>query len=272
MPELPEVEHAASCLRRWLLGERIERVEAPASRVLRGASPAGVARRLRERRLCAVERRGKYLLLSFDGGVGILSHLGMTGKWIRRRPDESVPAHSRVRLHVDDAVVHYVDPRMFGRFTVHPLAELEQLPEVRIIGTDPLHDGRYGATLATALARTKRPVKVALMDPRVTAGIGNILATEALFRAKIHPLRPASSLRPAEIGTLSRGIRAAIRRSMQSVEQEDEISYQSDAESDNPFLVYGRAGEPCPRCRAPLGHMTLGGRTTVFCPRCQRNR
>jgi formamidopyrimidine-DNA glycosylase len=268
MPELPEVEHAAACLRDWLAGRRIDRVEADASRVLRGVAPATVARRLRGRELRTVRRRGKYLLLGFDGDIAAISHLGMTGKWVRRAAGEPPPAHSRVRVHVGDSVLHYVDPRMFGRLTVHRGVELDELPEVRVIGPDPLHDPRYAQALAASLSRTRRAVKVALMDPRVVAGIGNILATEALFRARIHPQRPADSLTKPELSRLWRGIASSIKRSMRSIGDE-EISYQSDGDADNPFLVYGRLGQMCPRCRTELESSILGGRTSVYCPRCQ---
>src|SRR5688572_14401472 len=111
MPELPEVERVSAFLTRWLRGRRIERAQAQASLVLRGQSPHTLARRLRGRRVVSVRRLGKYLLVSLDGGVGVVNHLGMTGWWFRRRAHEPAPGHSRVQLHVGAHVLDYVDPR-----------------------------------------------------------------------------------------------------------------------------------------------------------------
>lgn len=269
MPELPEVEHAAGCLRAWLVGRTVDRAVAPASRVLRGAAPATLTRKLRGRRLRAVERRSKYLLLFFDADVGLLAHLGMTGKWVLRARGEAAPQHTRLSLESGARAVHYVDPRMFGRVALHRAADLEALPEIRVIGPDP-HRERVGAKLlGERIGKTKRAIKVALMDPRVIAGIGNILATEALWRARIHPARPASAVTASELAALARAIRASIRLQMGTLAAESDATYLSEDASDNPFLAYGRVGEPCSRCQTPFETMILGGRSSAFCPRCQ---
>src|SRR5688572_21220302 len=115
MPELPEVEHARLSLRRWLSRARIERAEADPTRIFRGSDRRAFERALAGRRLASIERRGKYLALTFDHDVGLLAHLGMSGKWVRRRPGQAPPRHSRARLHLEGgAVIHYDDPRMFG--------------------------------------------------------------------------------------------------------------------------------------------------------------
>jgi formamidopyrimidine-DNA glycosylase len=269
VPELPEVEHAATCLRAWLVGRTLDRVRAPASRVLRGASPVALARKLRGRRLRAVDRRSKYLLLRFDGDVGLLAHLGMTGKWVLRAAGEAPPRHTRLTLESGARAVHYVDPRMFGRVALHRAADLDALPEIRVIGPDPHRDKVGARVLAARLGKTKRAIKVALMDPRVVAGIGNILATEALWRARVHPARPAASLTSAELAAVARGMRASIRLQMGTLEAESDATYLSEDASDNPFLAYGRVGEPCSRCGTHFETMILGGRSSAFCPRCQ---
>jgi formamidopyrimidine-DNA glycosylase len=270
MPELPEVEHAAVCLRRWLRGGTIVRAQAEPSRAFRGTSRPALLRKLRGRRLLRVERRGKILLLHFDGSVGLLSHLGMTGKWVRRRRGEPGPTHSRLRLFLSNGdVVHYRDPRLFGRLSLHREGELDELPVVRALGQDPLVDGVDGARLHASLSSTARAVKVALMDQRVVAGLGNIQATEALFRAGIHPARRAKSVPRREATALARAIDASICFALEQ-EGEEEIVYVEEDAGANPFLVYGRAGEPCPKCGRELQKMRLGGRTTVYCERCQR--
>jgi formamidopyrimidine-DNA glycosylase len=271
MPELPEVEHAARSLRAWLTGVPIAHVAAAATRVFRGGHLRAFRSGLPGRTLERVERRGKVLLLSFDGGVGLLAHLGMTGKWLRRLPDARGPGprHSRARLALaDGSVVHYCDPRMFGRIAIHGAAELTTLPEVQSLGPDPLAGGIDAATLHAALARTSRPVKVALLDQRVLAGIGNIYATEALFVARVHPAREARSLSRREVGRTARALDAVLAAALTRLG--GEMAYLSEgAHVDNPFSIYDRAGEPCPRCRRPLEKVTLGGRTSAYCAGCQ---
>lgn len=271
MPELPEVELAARALRRWLAQRVIERVTAPESRIFRGADRRVFERALRGRTLARVDRRGKILLLSFDRDVGLVSHLGMTGRWERRARGAPEPDHTRARLALrGDGVVYYRDQRLFGRLSIHPAHALLALPEVRALGPDPLVDGVDAKTLGQRLSRASRPVKVALMDQSVIAGLGNILATEVLFRAKLHPARAASTLSAAEVRALVKGIDAAIAHSLGDSAESDEVRYFERTGGDNPFFAYGRKGESCPRCGAPFEALLIGGRTSVFCPRCQR--
>lgn len=270
MPELPEVEHAARSLRNWLAGAPVARAEAGASAVFRAGGLVRFRRELPGRRLSKVERRGKVLLLSFEGDVGLLSHLGMTGRWVRRDGNaKGRPEHSRARLVLGDgSVLHYCDARMFGRIEVHTASELLALPSVSSLGPDPVLDGIDVARLHGALAKTARPVKVVLMDQAVLAGLGNIYAGEALFRAGIHPQRQARSLTVPEVERLAKGIEAALSRMLEAMGEE--LPYLSEgAHVPNPFLVYDRAGEPCPNCRRPLEHVTLGGRSSYFCAHCQ---
>jgi len=279
VPELPEVEHAASLLRGFLAGRHIVRAEAPRSRVFRDeASRRAFVAKLRGRRFEVIDRRGKYMLLTFDGGVGLLAHLGMTGSFERAREGAAAPPHSRAQLHLDDGhVIHYRDPRMFGRIAIHTSAELLSLPEIAAIGPDPLRDGVDAKVLHAALSATKRPLKVALMDGAVIAGLGNIHATEALWRAKLHPARRADSLSRTDASALKRGIDASITFAIEQIARETApeapLRYVNDPQNDeNPFLVYDRAGEPCPRrgCKGVLESMVLGGRTSAFCPTCQK--
>jgi formamidopyrimidine-DNA glycosylase len=275
MPELPEVEHAARTLRLWLSEGPVVRASAGPTRIFRaGPGPAGghrlFERRLTGRRLRGVDRRGKVLLLSFDDDVGLLCHLGMTGKWVRRT-SAPTPAHSHARLELAGGVVlHYVDPRLFGRIEVHSAAALASLPTVRALGPDPVVDGIDAAALHARLARTTRPVKVAIMDQAVLAGVGNIYATEALFQARIHPERQASSLSKREVARLAKGIAEVLATALAM--PVEEMAYLSEGgDVENRFLVYDREGEACSRCkRGIIETVTLGGRTSAFCARCQR--
>ncbi|MFT3769043.1 MAG: bifunctional DNA-formamidopyrimidine glycosylase/DNA-(apurinic or apyrimidinic site) lyase [Minicystis sp.] len=272
MPELPEVEHAARSLRAWLTGVAVVRAGAPATRVFRDGSNRTFQRSLPGRTLARVERRGKVLLLFFDGDVGVLSHLGMTGKWVRHQPPSGDPAprHSRASLALaDGSAVHYCDPRMFGRLALHRAAELPDLPEVRALGPDPVADGIDAAALHAALSRTARAVKAALLDQKILAGVGNIYATEALFRARVHPARAGRSLSRREVERIARGLDDTFADALARLG--GDMAYLSDgAHVENPFAIYDRAGEPCPSCRRALSKATIGGRTSAFCARCQK--
>jgi formamidopyrimidine-DNA glycosylase len=269
MPELPEVEIARRNLARWLARRAVAGAEAERTRIFRGAD-----RRRFERlrgRLVFARRRGKTLLLGFEHNQGFLSHLGMTGKWVRRQAGQPEP-YSRARLALDDGtVLHYRDMRLFGRIQPAPADALDRLPSVRQLGPDVLLDEVDGPRLQAALGRSRVPLKVALIDQRRLAGLGNIHAAEALWRAKLSPLRPADGLTGAEWRRLATGIRAAIRFAL-GQEQDEEVAYVEEPGTPNPFRVYGRAGKPCPRCRTPVRSVRQAGRSTYFCPRCQPAR
>ena len=279
MPELPEVEVAAKNLRRWGRGHEIVSVDAAATRVLRPAAPRDlqplVGATIRE-----VRRVGKNLLLELarrGRPIGALSHLGMTGKWLRRDDDAPAPRHSRIRLFLDDGgVLHYCDQRMFGRFRVVPGARWDEVAELAALGPDPLTDGIDPKRLAAALARTRRPVKVALLDQALLPGVGNIQAGEALFRARIDPRRAANTITAAEARRIAAGVIASIHHTLDAFARLGQDSDRADIEyveegGENPFSVYDRAGETCPHCHhTRIERVVLGGRSTYFCPRCQR--
>ncbi len=275
MPELPEVEIAARNLRAWTRGRTLVRLEGdPKARyVFRPSTPAALARALEGARFRGVRRIGKQLLVSMekDGApVGLLAHLGMTGKWLRRREADPPPRFSRARLHLDDgSVLHLSDLRLFGRLRAVPGARFDDVPEVAALGPDPLEAGIDPDRLHEALARSRLPVKVRIMDQAILPGVGNIYASEALFRARIDPRRRASSLSRKEAGALARAIVDAMRDGI-ARQEGPEITYVEEPGSENPFLVYAREGETCPRCRrAKLRRIVQAQRSTYFCPRCQ---
>jgi formamidopyrimidine-DNA glycosylase len=269
MPELPEVEIARRNLERWLTGTSVTGAEADRTRIFRGADRPAFER-LRGTLIFAC-RKGKTLLLGFEGNQGFLSHLGMTGKWVRR-PAGQVEPYSRSRLRLaDGSVLHYRDPRLFGRIQPGPADALLSLPEVAELGPDPLLEPVDGPRLEGIFGRSRTPLKAALLDQRRLAGLGNIHAAEALWRAKLSPLRAASSLTLAEWRRLATAIRAVIRFALRK-EGGDDIAYVEEPGAPNPFRVYGRAGKPCPRCRSSVRSVRQAGRTTYFCPRCQPRR
>jgi len=265
MPELPEVEIARRNLARWLRGRRVVRAEAAPSRVFRGARREDFL--TLQGRLKSLERRGKYLLFTFEGGRGLLGHLGMTGRFLRRPPEAEV-SHSRARLFLDNGqVVHFCDSRLFGRLEPCDASGLYSLEAVQALGRDPLVDGLTPEQLEEAVGSSRQALKVALMDQGRVAGLGNIHAAEALFRAGLHPARKPASLTPAEWRRLAEAIHATLDFGLREQEG-DEPAYLEDG-AENRFLVYGRAGTPCTRCGTKVQSCPQGGRTTHFCPKCQ---
>ncbi len=267
MPELPEVEIARRNLARWLDGRRVVKAEADDTRVFRGAQRARFSEL--KGRVEALERRGKYLLLTFEGGRGLLAHLGMTGKFVRR-PEGHVEPYSRARFHLDDGkVIHLRDPRLFGRMEPAPAERLRGLKAVRALGRDPLEDGLTAEQLREALGRTRQDLKVALMDQARLAGLGNIYAAEALFLAGLHPARKPSTLGPGEWERLARAIHETLASALKEEQGEEVVYLEERGAEDNPFRVYERAGGPCSKCGSRVRSMTQGGRTTHYCPKCQ---
>jgi formamidopyrimidine-DNA glycosylase len=269
VPELPEVEHARCMLEQWIDGARIDAVAVHDARILdTGVKPALVIKALEGRRVKAVERRGKWLRIALDRGA-FFSHLGMTGKWVKARPDDEPVRFERIRLDVlagrTRRSIRFLDQRLFGRFSV----PAEDLPIWTELGPDPLVDGIDVDALHAKLARRKLAIKPTLLDQTVLAGIGNIYATEALFSARIDPRRPARDLTRAETVALARGLRSAIAKAMK-LNTGPTITYVEEPGAENPFTIYGNEGSACPRCKRPLAKMILGGRGTVFCSHCQR--
>jgi formamidopyrimidine-DNA glycosylase len=267
MPELPEVEIASRHLRSWLAGRRIVKARAERSRVIRGQTPRRFAE-LGGRTLARIDRVGKWMLLSFDGGEALLSHLGMTGKWIRRARSEKPPPHVRATLELDDGhAVDYRDPRLFGRLVRIKLEQLRDSPPLRALGPDPL-GGIDVDRLHAFLSRTKRSLKEALMDQRTLAGLGNIYVSEALHRAGLAPQRAGVSLSRDETERLAHAIGQSLRAALDAEDSPEPIMYVEEG-GENRFLVYDREGQPCATCTTPIRRTVQGGRSTYFCPTCQ---
>jgi formamidopyrimidine-DNA glycosylase len=270
VPELPEVETVRARLADVLPGRRFDRVEIDDPRLVRPHDPAVVAAELEGERVAAVERRGKYLLLRFESGRVLLVHLRMTGTF-QHGADGDDP-YRRARVSLDDGSrLAYRDVRRFGTWL---LLEGDEVREYlgRRLGQEPLAQGFTAAALAARLAGRRIPVKGALLDQRALAGVGNIYADEALWRARVHPLRPAGELSADEVRRIHRGIRAALRAGIarQGATLRDYRLPGGEAGAmQHELKVYGRGGEPCERCGTPIEKTRVAGRGTWFCPRCQ---
>jgi formamidopyrimidine-DNA glycosylase len=272
VPELPEVETVRSGLAPILEGRRIERAEITDPRLVRPFDPGIVAAELEGERVDAVERRGKYLIVRFASGRVLLIHLRMTGSMYHRSDgDLADDPHRRAVLRLDNGSdVAYRDVRRFGTWELLEAGDLDGYLESRL-GPEPL--GRLSAdTLGRRLDGRRAPLKAALLDQRTLAGIGNIYADEALWRARLHPLRPAGSLDRDELRRLNRSIRAALRLGIERNGSTLSTYRTPDGERgsmQDELQAYGREGEPCRRCRRPIEKIRVAGRGTWLCPVCQ---
>jgi formamidopyrimidine-DNA glycosylase len=273
VPELPEVETVRAHLEPVLVGRRFERVEILDSRVTRPFEPQEVSAELEGEVVDAVERRGKYLVVRFASGRVLLIHLRMTGTV--RHARDGAPEHDphlRVVVTLDDGSdVVYRDVRRFGTWLLlEPGTDATYL--AARLGEEPLSRAFTPASLAARLNRRRAPVKAALLDQRAAAGMGNIYADEALWRAGIHPLRPAGDLDRDEVKRLHRGVRDALRAGIarQGTTLRDYRTPDgARGGMQSALRVYGRDGEPCYRCGSQIGKTRVAGRGTWYCPTCQ---
>jgi formamidopyrimidine-DNA glycosylase len=278
VPELPEVESVRAGLER-LAGHRITAVEVFHPRAIRrhAAGAHDFTGRLSGRRIEAVRRRGKYLWLPLDSGEVLLAHLGMSGQLLVCSPDAPRQGHLRAQLSFADPGVQlrYVDQRTFGGLAVFPGdAQGGVPPVIAHVAADPLEPGFDDASFSAALRRRGSGVKRALLDQTLISGVGNIYADEALWRARIHHDRPASSLRPADAARLIGAIRGVLRDALAAGGTTFDGLYV-DAEGRSGYFVrelavYGREGQPCPACGTPVRRVAFMNRSAHFCPRCQR--
>jgi formamidopyrimidine-DNA glycosylase len=273
MPELPEVESVRRQLEPGLVGRRFERVRIDDSRLVRPYDPVAVAAELEGERVAAVERRGKYLVIRFESGRVLLIHLRMTGSLLHApRGSLRDDPHRRAVVSLDDGSdVAYRDVRRFGTWLLLEPGEAEPYLGIRV-GDEPLDTLFTAARLGERLAGRRLALKAALLDQRTLAGMGNIYADEALWRARLNPLRPASGLDRGELRRLHRGIRAALEHGLArqgSTLRDYRLPDGSGGSMQDEFRVYGRREEPCDRCGTPIERTRVAGRTTWFCPTCQ---
>uniref|UniRef100_A0A7C2G4L6 Formamidopyrimidine-DNA glycosylase n=1 Tax=Thermus islandicus TaxID=540988 RepID=A0A7C2G4L6_9DEIN len=262
MPELPEVETTRRRLLPLLLGRRL--------REIRHQDPFRYrhTERAAGRRVEGVGRRGKFLLLSLSGGLEAVVHLGMTGSFrLERTP------HTRAEFLLEGEVLYFHDPRRFGRILVVEAGRYEEVPLLRRLGPEPLSEAFTFPGFLQGL-RSARPLKALLLDQTLVAGMGNIYADEALFRARLSPLRPARSLGEEEARRLFQAIREVLSEAVAlgGSTLSDRTYRQPDGlpgRFQERHAVYGRAGLPCPACGTPIAKRVVAGRGTHLCPRCQ---
>jgi formamidopyrimidine-DNA glycosylase len=275
MPELPEVETIRRQVEPRIVDRAITEAEVLDSLWCAPRPPAEIERSLRGRRVQAVGRRGKYLVLGLDAERFLVMHLRMTGNflWVGPGQAEDRP-YLRFRAVLDDgACLLFVDLRRFGTGTVIDGRDsLNDYLDSRL-GPEPLEPSFTADVLKESTKGRKAPIKAFLLNQQMVAGVGNIYADEALFRARIHPLKPAGRLRAEELRRLRDSIVDVLEEGIESFGAS--IDRYRDANGDegqmqNRFRIHLREGEPCPRCGSTVRKMRAAGRGTYFCPRCQR--
>lgn len=274
MPELPEVETIRLALEPHLVGRRFDEVEIRDPRLVRPFEPQSVAVELEGERVDSLERRGKYLVVRFESGRALLMHLRMTGSLrhaVGGLPDDGPHRRAVVRLD-DGSDVAYKDVRRFGTWDLLEHEEIEPYLADRL-GVEPLSRAFTSRWLASRLEGRHAPIKATLLDQRTVAGLGNIYVDEALWRARVHPLRPAGELVPDEVRRVTRGIKEALKAGIarQGASLRDYSTPDGGrGRMQDVFRVYDREGEPCPRCGTPVDKIRVAGRGTWYCPACQR--
>jgi formamidopyrimidine-DNA glycosylase len=307
MPEMPEVETVRRRLAPLLEGRVFSGVEISDGRLTRPFDPLLIARELDGERVQSLGRRGKYLLINFESGRALVVHLRMTGSLRhitvgsgdepstdRPRADTSENGaatgevagttsvaslpdqlHRRAVVMLDDGTtLVYNDVRRFGTWLLLEPGEVEAYIDERV-GPEPLEPTFGARHLGERLERRHAPIKAVLLDQKALAGVGNIYADEALWRAKLHPLTPADSLTPAELKALHRAVRKALEQGLArqgSTLRDYRLPDGGTGQMQHEFKVYGRGGEPCDRCGTPIDKIRVAGRGTWYCPACQIHR
>jgi formamidopyrimidine-DNA glycosylase len=293
MPELPEVETVMRGLAAVLEGQRITEVEQRRPD-LRFPFPENLVRRMEGQRVLSFRRRAKYMLMRLEGGESLLIHLGMSGRMVAR-PAGAAPvarlgpmgaasdarghnappeAHEHLVIATDHGWrVGFVDPRRFGSVDLVATAAEDTHRLLAGLGPEPLEDAFTDAVLSAALVGRHTPIKAALLDQGVVAGLGNIYVCEALFRAGISPRRLAASVAGVRAARLVPAIKTVLAESIGAGGSSLRDYVRADGELgrfQDTFAVYGREGAPCPHCAAPIQRIVQSGRSTFFCARAQR--
>jgi len=283
MPELPEVETVRRGLAPVMEGQRIAKADVRRSG-LRRPFPESMEERLEGARVMALRRRAKYILAELSTGETLIIHLGMSGRILisGSRPGgfflkQTAPArHDHVILDMENgARIVFNDARRFGSMDLSPADSVDRYGPLAELGPEPLGNGFDEEYLSTRLKGRRTPVKAALLDQGIIAGLGNIYVCESLHRARISPLRPAGRVPVSEIATLIPAIRAVLNEAIEAGGASLRDHRRVDGESgyfQHDFRVYGRAGKPCPTdgCTGRITRIVQSGRSTFHCPECQR--
>jgi formamidopyrimidine-DNA glycosylase len=274
VPELPEVETVVRDLRDAVVGRRVERVDVLHPGVLRFPLPEAFAAGLGGAAVAGVERIGKFIFMRLSSGDELVVHLGMTGHLLVVPAGAGLAPHTHIRIWLDGGCeLRYDDARRFGRVLLGTRADLQAARVLPPLGVDPLTAGFTAAHLDSVLRRTTRMLKAALLDQGGVAGLGNIYVDEVCFLAGVRPTRRCHRLTRRERQAIFDAIPVILHRAIaargSSIDDYRDV-WNARGSAHERLQVYGRAGQPCFRCGTALARTVVGGRTTVYCPWCQR--
>jgi formamidopyrimidine-DNA glycosylase len=276
MPELPEVELVTRFLDRLVRGRRIESAVLVRERLAPHTSPRVFAKLIAGGVITCVHRRGKHILFDLDNGRTLLTHLRMSGRFMLLHDEVDLPkfTHAIFRLDTGDKLV-FQDQRHFGFMRVAMTADVPELPEIKKLAPEPFSEGFSTDYLQTSLKRSARTLKEFLLDQSRVCGLGNIYASEAMFLAGVHPSLRAHKVSKPRAATLHESIRAILREAIDAgstlhADPADSDSAYYGGEYERYWRVYDREGEACPQCGSTIKRLTHAGRSSYFCPECQR--
>ncbi|HVG35809.1 MAG TPA: bifunctional DNA-formamidopyrimidine glycosylase/DNA-(apurinic or apyrimidinic site) lyase [Pyrinomonadaceae bacterium] len=276
MPELPEVELVARALDKLTATRRILAAELLRPRLAPDTPPREFARLLKGARIESVRRRGKHLLLMLDNDRVLIVHLRMTGRFLYLPLDATLPKFSHAVFYLDDEHrLVFSDQRHFGMMKIVQRTTLDETKELRFLAPEPFSESFTPDYLHAALSRSRRTLKETLLDQKRVTGLGNIYAAEAMFLARVNPFRPASEFSKRRVPRLHRAILDIFRESIAhgstlNINPENIDGSYYDGGYNGRWRVYDREGEPCQSCGARIRRLSHAGRSTYFCPRCQR--
>lgn len=294
MPELPEVEHVVRALRRAVVGRTIIASEIKLPKLILPSSVSSFKRKIKGTQITGVSRRGKFILIELDGelaiphgrasdtgpparrakaGLVLVVHLRMTGAFLYLNAEEELPKHAHAIFYLDnDRRLVFRDQRQFGVMKLVPTAQLRSLKGIAELAPEPFTDDFNSDYLKSVLKRSQRSLKILLLDQTKVLGLGNIYAAEALFRAGINPFKPAAKLSARRVARLHEEIKEVLEFAVAHIRGgfnlETGVSYGEAFERF--WQVYEREGEPCVKCGTRIKRATQGGRSTYWCPKCQR--
>lgn len=273
MPELPEVETVRRGLQRALLGKKITGVKVKDTRLRVPVRPKKLRRWIAEQRVVEVLRRAKYVVCRMENQSHLVIHLGMSGRILWCDSARPLEKHEHVRFLLENGEeLRYRDPRRFGMVDAIPPGRLEEYVHFRRLGVEPLSDEFNAESLYHSARGLSRPVKNYLMDANKIVGVGNIYANEALFRANIHPQKPAGKLSYVQWQKLTAAVRLTLNTAIANGGTTLNDFYNSDGEMgyfQNHLKVYGREGESCEVCGTKVRRIVQLGRSSYYCPKCQ---
>jgi formamidopyrimidine-DNA glycosylase len=276
MPELPEVELVARALDKLLHGRRIRSARLIRPGLAPATTPEEFSRRLKGKLVEGVGRRGKHILIRLSSSLVLMTHLRMTGSFLLLPSEAGLRKHTHALFHLDDGrLLAFTDQRHFGMMKIVKAAELSEAKELIALAPEPLSEEFTHHYLQEALGRSRRTLKETLLDQRRVTGLGNIYAAEAMFLARANPFQTASALSRQRLIALHSAIRhvleEAIRHGLKrKVDPEDINGSYFGGGNNGRWRVYDRENDPCIKCRAKIRREVQGGRSTYFCPRCQR--